>query len=313
MKRDLETLNTKKLELFQALQIFVSLLKVNTAKAYRRDITEYLEGVKSFTLQDTLTYFQGLQMAGYAASSIDRKKAALSRFFQFLLENNHITANPFSTQTFRMLMKKIRQDADLVLCRLSNKPEAHHLKWEEIERMMAVCDEKTLQGRRDKVIVLLGVYEGLRRSEMTALRWHDIKEQVNGRTLLIRGAKGGTEAVDLHDRVMAALQDLKKAYKKAEITTDAVLVCLSNKCHGARLAPVSVNRIVKNLAKRADVKDSQEITAHDLRHTCAVQLLLHGAAIERVSRHLRHKKIQTTMTYLKTLELHQHSAVSFLP
>jgi len=309
---ELITLDTRKAEILKALNIFVSLLKVNTARAYQKDVEEFLAGVKDLTLKEAMGYFQQLQNEGYSASTIDRKKAALSKFFQFLYENGQTSSNPFTTETFRMMMKKVRQDADRSEANLSNKPEAHHLKWDEVERMLSLCGS-SLEGLRNRSIILLGVYEGLRRSEMVNLKWSDIREEVNGRSLMIRAAKGGTDRVDLHKRVYEALEDLQKANKDAGIESEQILVGLSNRSQGKKLSEVSLNRIVKMLAKAAGLKKNDEITAHDLRHTCAVQLLLHGASIERVSSHLRHKNIQTTMTYLKTLEIHENSAVAFLP
>ncbi len=305
------TLDTRKAEILKALTIFVSLLKANTARAYQKDIEDFLEGVEALTLKDTMTYFQQLQLQGYSSSSIDRKKAALSRFFQFLFENGQMPSNPFATETFRMMMKKVRQSADRAEVSLNRKPEARHLKWDEAERLLSVCDQ-SIEGHRNRVIILLGVYEGLRRSEMVNLKWSDIKEEINGRSLVVHG-KSGSDRVDLHKRVEEALEDLQEAYSQEGIETDHVLIGVSNRSYGKKLTDVSLNRIVKDLARRADLKKPEEITAHDLRHTCAVQLLLHGASVERVSRHLRHKNIQVTMTYLKTLELHQNSAVAFLP
>lgn len=305
---DIITLDTRKAEIMKHLTMFVGLLKVNTARAYERDIREFLKQVKALTMQETMTYFQELQISGYSASSIDRKKAALSKFFQFLFENGQTDSNPFNTESFRMLLRKLRYKAGRSDIKLSNKPDARHLKWEEVERILACCDD-SLVGRRNRVIILLGVYQGLRRSEMVNLRWQDIREEVSGQALIIRNAKGGTATIDLHKRVLDALA----ALKEAGTTSDYALVGVSNRRHGVKLAECSLNRIVKTLARRAGIKDAEEITAHDLRHTCAVQLLLHGASIERVSSHLRHKNLQTTMTYLKTLEIHQNSAVKFLP
>lgn len=308
----LVSIETGKRDILNAMNAFVALLKINTGRAYQRDIEDYLAGVETLTLKDTIVYFQLLHSQGYSKSSIDRKKAALSKFFQFLYENEFASSNPFTTQTFKMMMKKIAQDSEISETKLSNKPDAHHLKWDEIERILSLCGPD-LEGQRNKVIILLGVYEGLRRSEIVNLKWSDIQEEINGRALLIRAAKGGSGKIDLHPRVYEALQDLREMYSLNNLDTDYVIVSLSNNNHGERLTTKSVNRIVKSLAKKAGIKNSDEITAHDLRHTCAIQLLAHGASVEKVSRHLRHKNIQTTMTYLKTLELHENSAVTCLP
>jgi|LSQX01.2.fsa_nt_gb integrase/recombinase XerC len=304
-----------KSNIYKMLEIFIKFLKQETSRAYRNDILDYLNSLDTFNLTNTIEYFQALVEKGYAKTTIERKKAALSRFFQFLLEQSFIEVNPFTTQTFKLAMKKITQDSSETMHNLSHKSPAHHLKWEEIERLISVCkdDSNILIGKRDLVIMLLGVYEGLRRSEISELKWSDIREDINGMSLYIRKAKGGAAVIELHNRVREALEEFKNLLQEREIKTEYIVISFSNNSYLRKLSNKSINEIVKKRAKQAKVKNYEEISAHDLRHSCAVQLLLHGAGVEKVSRHLRHKNIQTTMGYLKTLELHENSAVKLLP
>src|SRR6056297_2470345 len=294
-------------DLKKALHDFIDLLKPNTADAYERDITDYLDSVRQPDFLQSIAYFQSLAKRGYSKASIGRKKAAVSSFVDFLKDNQRVAANPFTTKTFKMAIKKIYQQAGQN--NLNHKPPASHLDWGEVELLIRSCSD-TLTGTRDKAVVMLGVYGGLRRSEMATLQWRDIRKDLHGHTLILRNAKGGTGEIDVHAKLLTVLGTLKQLYEKWHVDSAHILISTSNRNFGRPLTSAAINRIIHRLCQQAGIS---EITAHDLRHTCAVQMLSYGAGVERVAAHLRHKNIQTTMTYLKTIELHTKSAVRFLP
>jgi len=303
---------SKHQDIMKAFSFFIKPLKNNTARAYGKDILDFIASNSDINIKSCVEYFAELKRQGFSKSSIERKRAALSKFFQFLTEYQLLQNNPLSTQTFKMFFKKIIHEIESSGSKDNRKPPARYLGWVDIEKMIAVCGDD-IKGLRDKTILLLGTYEGLRRSEIADLKWTDIQEDPNGVSLKVRASKDGIEIIELHKRVLEALEQLKEKYQKFGLLSEYIIVGLTGRNIGGKLTPVAINNIVKNIAKKAGVKRYEEITAHDLRHTCAVQLLLHGASIEKVSRHLRHKNIQTTMIYLKTLELHNNSAVKYLP
>jgi len=291
----------------QALKGFIHLLNQNTADAYERDITDYLNAVQQPDFELTIAYFESLAEQGYSKASIGRKKAAVSSFVDFLKDTRQVAANPFTTRTFKMAIKRIYREADGNS--LNHKPPAAHLNWGEVELLIRSCSD-TLTGTRDRAIVMLGVYGGLRRSEMATLQWRDLRKDLHGHTLILRNAKGGTGEIDVHAMLLTVLGTLKQLYEKWHVDSAHILISTSNRNFGRPLTSAAVNRIIHRLCQQAGIS---QITAHDLRHTCAVQMLSYGAGVERVAAHLRHKNIQTTMTYLKTIELHTKSAVRFLP
>ena len=297
-------------DLHRWVKYFVNLLKTNTARAYEKDLTDFLIAVSEFNIKTVLSYFQTLVAKGYSKTTIDRKRASLSKFLDFLVENGVIPTNPLKTKTFAMFYKKIVQEVERGR-KKSKKPEPRYLKWEEVERMLSSCPN-TIEGKRDRLIVLLGVYEGLRRSEIVNLTWDDLREDGLGTVLVIRGAKGGTDTVVVHERVLRELNEFRKMLSESGIETPYIVPSLRRN-KGGKMSTVELNRRVKLIAKRSGIEDWRKITAHDLRHTCAVQMLLHGAHVNKVAEHLRHKNIQTTMRYLRTLEKHIQAGVKCLP
>ena len=86
-----------------------------------------------------------------------------------------------------MFFKKLIQEMDIRAVK-GSKPEASHLKQHEIWNIINSIDTSELLELRNKVILSLGYYAGLRRSEIANLEWRDVKSD----KLVIRGAKGGT-------------------------------------------------------------------------------------------------------------------------
>jgi integrase/recombinase XerD len=63
---------------------------------------------------------------------------------------------------------------------------------------------------------------------------------------------------------------------------------------GTRMKPSRLSQGMRNLTARAGVK----ATLHQLRHTCASDLIADGAKLPHVQKLLGHKAISTTMLYL---------------
>jgi integrase/recombinase XerC/integrase/recombinase XerD len=65
---------------------------------------------------------------------------------------------------------------------------------------------------------------------------------------------------------------------------------------GERLSTRSIRAEVSAVLQRAGVKEAR-VTAHSLRHTCAVELRRAGASLQDVQRVLRHASSDTTALY----------------
>ena len=300
----LDTMNVRRMEIEKTKKFFIkNQSKENTRKTYDNYITDYLDNVEvPNDLEQTMAYFEE-QAQRYAKSTLIGKKAALSSFFDILEEWKLIPVNLFKTKTFKLAMDKFVEKAR----EHGHKPEPKHLKWHEIEQVLNRCGTDTLTGLRNRVIILMGVYGGMRKSEMENAKFTDIKEDLTGWSLKIKG-KGGTDYIVIHERLYNAIMDLQKAYKEYGINSEYILISVTSRSIGKKVAPNAINRAVDRLTR--GIKD---ITVHDLRHTCAVQMLSHGAELSRVAKHLRHKNIQTTMVYLESVDRHENSAVNKLP
>ena len=67
-----------------------------------------------------------------------------------------------------------------------------------------------------------------------------------------------------------------------------------------QLKKPGIEKIVRNISRKASVNVSKHVTPHVLRHTTATTAIQNGMPIEDISKLLGHSKIDTTMIYAHT-------------
>lgn len=296
-------------------ELFYSLLKENTRVAYKSDIEHFLNNITSINFENTLLYFQELVDFGYerfskrdkhlgtykyTLNTIIRKKAAISKYIEFMYENKLFEFNYMRTNTFSMFFKKLAQQIELQNVK-GYKPDPTHLKQHEIRNIINSFDENDLIELRNKIILCLGYYAGLRRSEMVRLEWQDIKDD----RIVIRAAKSGTAEVMLHPNLKETLDAAKEKEEYGRYPN--VIISLHHSHVGEKLNSESLNKLVKQVCREHGIK--RIITAHTLRHTTAIAMIENSGDVSKVAMHLRHQSFDTTNKYFKSRELVNNSAV----
>ena len=165
----------------------------------------------------------------------------------------------------------------------------------EIDALLAACDRATWTGRRDHAMLLLTSQTGLRISELVGLTCADVvlgrgahvhcvgKGRKQRRTPLLPTTVAVLRTW-LAERGSAPTEPLFPTSTGRTLTRDAV---------ERRLA-----RHVSLAAKQCPSLTSKIITAHTLRHTAAMRLLLSGVDITVISLWLGHEQTATTQIYL---------------
>ncbi|OGH95227.1 MAG: hypothetical protein A2538_01330 [Candidatus Magasanikbacteria bacterium RIFOXYD2_FULL_41_14] len=187
------------------------------------------------------------------------------------------------------------------LPKLTDKDKAiKFLRFDQVEKLLAMPDLTTHEGKRDRAILELLFSTGMRVSELTSLnmRMFNLKELLNKKIteleLNIYGKGGSTRVVYFSSRALEWLskylggrKDLFPPlfinYKKDKNDNDH------------RLTPRSVERLVRKYTAMAGLP--VEATPHTLRHSFATDLLAHGADMRSVQELLGHKNIMTTQIY----------------
>jgi len=165
----------------------------------------------------------------------------------------------------------------------------------EVDALLNACDRRTWTGRRDYTMLVLAVQTGLRISEITALSCEDV--------VLAAGAyvhavgKGRKERntpllpstvkvlrVWLAERQGAPSQPLFSTSTGRSLSRDAVERRLS--------------RYVSVAGRHCRSITSKTVTAHTLRHTAAMRLLVSGVDVTVIALWLGHEQVSTTQIYI---------------
>lgn len=162
------------------------------------------------------------------------------------------------------------------------------------------CQRKIAAARRDLMIVQLGLWAGLRCSEISKLRLEDV--DLAGRSLFISQAKGGK---DRYVPIGAKLLDALRAW-----VGDRTTGYLVDNAKGQRLPHVTLYWRVVRIARR--MKLPRRFHPHSLRHTFSTRLLEEGADIRQVQELLGHASVTTTMAYLHVTQQRLRAAVDRL-
>jgi len=149
---------------------------------------------------------------------------------------------------------------------------------------------------RDRLIGLIGLYQGLRAGEIVALDVKDISMTARLGTVTVWHGKGDKSRVlPLHAEIRKPLTAWLQERK--DNGNPALLI---NR-NGERLSTRSVNTIIGEIGESAGLEEP--LTPHRLRHTFATDLIRGGSDPVLVSDLLGHNGLQSVMRY--SLPSHQ--------
>lgn len=170
------------------------------------------------------------------------------------------------------------------------------LELEQIEKLLAGPDSKTITGLRDRAILETLFSTGLRVAELVALDRKHLAGAQNKKDfeMGIIGKGSYPRTIYFSERALEAI----KKYLDAREDNDAGLFIRfrgpTNK-DSARLTTRAVELLVQKYAKKSGI--SLLATPHTLRHSFATDLLNQGVDLRTVQEFLGHRNIATTQVY----------------
>lgn len=167
-----------------------------------------------------------------------------------------------------------------------------HLTEEQIKHLIRHTDKL-----RNKVIIKMLAYCGLRRFELAKIRVEDINFET--RKIQILGKKNiGKLATIFSDQLF---EDLKiyVQYVLGDPKKGPLFPAVSSLNTHEHITPTQINKIVAQAGKRAQLHNPipglKNINPHILRHSCARILKDRGLSLEVIQKVLGHLSYKTTM------------------
>ena len=165
----------------------------------------------------------------------------------------------------------------------------------EMEALLAAPNRSTWSGRRDHMVLALALQTGLRLSELTGLRCRDVELGAGAHVKCL--GKGRKRRDTPLDRTAVSL--LRAWLRERGGEPDAPLFPSRQ---GGRLSSDAVQRLVAKHVETARAScpslGSKRITAHNLRHSCAMDLLASGLDVATVAIWLGHEKLESVNAYV---------------
>ena len=269
-------------------------LAPETCRAYGRDVSACIAFLRSVGIE-RLEEVKIRHLRGFietemehrpAPSSQARTIAALRGFFRFCVESEYLDrdpALPLRTPKKREVLPDVLERREVR--RLLSAPGRADV-W---QRHYAGREE------RDRLLLALFAYGGLRRAELLGIDLDDV--DLDRMLLRVRRAKGGRERVlPIHP----ALVPLFDAYLTTRLRLGrpgerALFIGVQ----GRRLSATILASTFRRYARAAGVTERKRITPHTLRHVFATELLAAGANLRQIQELLGHKQLNTTQRYTR--------------
>jgi integrase/recombinase XerD len=227
--------------------------------------------------------------AGLSARTIKRRLATIAGLYEYLIirDDVGVTRNPVPRG---LAVRRPGQRAvrGVPLIR-TPRTLPRVIDPDQVDAFMGA-----LRTRRDRAMVEAMLLGGLRRCEVLGLRLEDVRPGEH--RLFIADGKGGHQRlIPVSKRFFATLADYLESERPRTSSTSHVFVVLKGQRRGQPLTAAGLDEIVSGARNRAGI---EQLTCHQLRHTCFTRLREAGMALEAIQAQAGHRSIESTRIYL---------------
>ena len=280
-------------------EFFYNFESPHTRKSYRIDISQFFEFIKdNFSSISGYEEIKKIHFVAFrnwltdsdlAPKSINRKMAANSSFFDFLVEKNIVAFNPSTS------IKRPRQEV--------RKP-TNDASDEQIRNLLEMVEVLKGPGLLHRAVIYTLFTTGIRKAELINLRLKNffIKD---GFTIIEVRAKGGKQLTKvIHPKCAEVINeylDYLKSIGEPPHLEDWIFRPSKNPLEPTHinkpLNPKSVDYIIKSWCKKAGI--DQRISPHSARASYIGSALESGMDLYKISRDVGHASVKTTEEYNK--------------
>lgn len=280
---------------------YISYLRVerglsdNSLANYGRDLNKLNEFAK--TTDSSVQYldkshlfehFKTLFQAGLAPRSIARTISAIRGFYEFLLRDGFIKADPMST----------------ILTPQVDKYFPKVLSQSEVNNLLNAPDLNTFAGIRDRAMLELLYATGLRVTELTALTQQNLDVQRGVLTCLGKGSR--QRSIPVGKSALLWIQEYEKA--RAHVLLGITIKTIKTLFIHADGSPFNRHQVWAMLKQYTNKLGLENISPHTMRHSFAAHLIQNGADSRSVQSLLGHSDLATTQLYTHLSKDHLREA-----
>ena len=271
----------------------------NTREAYRNDLIDFvifakiknIEDFKKLKRADIIDWRDSMKgnpkNPNLAIRSIKRKMSTVSKFFEYLCDENVLESNV----VIGVERPKLQ----------ANEGATAAINDHQARALLEAPDGNTLKDKRDRAILATFLFHGLRRSELCKLKVKDIEEREGIKQFKILGKGDKIRYIPV---APVAIRKIEEYFNEAGHKKDLeapLFHSLSNnsKNQDKHMTPIAIYDIVKRYGAKVGI-DVNNFSPHSLRSTAATNTLRNGEDLRKVQQWLGHANISTTALYDKS-------------
>lgn len=248
---------------------------------------KYIQEIKPTEIQDYLTYLQ--KERGLCGNSALKHYNLLNSVFNMLERHEQISRNPVT----RVITPK----------KMRHEPE--YLSVEEAKDLIVA-----LKGESIELPFLIGIFTGMRRGEISGLKWECIDFRRNIIRIKYNRVSIGGQVIDKQpksassDRSINMVPELAEALKYEKQRQDELKLLMGNDFHdegyvlcfndGTPIRPNYISEKFKAWFGRKENAHYHAISPHELRHTFVAIAIAASVPLYEISKALGHNDVTIT-------------------
>jgi integrase/recombinase XerD len=302
IKRDTAVAIKEKIDFSSAVDLFLREAKIKnlsgyTIRHYRQELNKFKKNMEqqglsanpcditSSMVKEHLILY--MMKKGNQAKTINMLLGTLTTFFNYLVDEKHLSSNPMKT------VKKLKFRKNII----------QTFSKDQIHQLLSQTDKTTFVGVRDHAIILLFLETGIRTNELVHIQIGDIKWGDN--VILITEGKGNKS------RYVPMQRTMKRVLRKY-VSTRGIDIMSQFLFLNIDYEQLSVRQVQDHISKYGKLANITNVrcSPHTLRHTFAKMSVLSGANIFVLQAILGHSTLEVTRNYVnlftpEVYELHK--------
>ena len=266
---------------------------VNDVKGFQSYLQEKLKDVPVLSRFSFVRYKEHLMKEGYAVSTINKKINSLKVYNDFLRTKGYLS------ESFIQLKR------DRIKIAAGSEDNVDALSDEQAEQLLFYVENGKKVSARNKLIVYLLLYTGVRVSELVGIKIADIDFLTSQLTVIGKGGK--RREIGLRQDVLQLVRDYMKEERSVSNFSHSDYLLVSQRAE--KMHRDAVRDWLAKISKELGFK----LHPHLFRHTFCTRLLKKGVDLTTVSKLAGHSTVSMTAKfYIQTTKQEKMDAVNLL-